>query len=106
MALRPRHAAQRVRESATQAEDRDQLNEIGQWRWIFKRVRAVSVEETAAVGPQLFDDFLRSDRALTDGLVGYRVHHRLALSVHHRLTVWAGLPDLHRFDQFHCVVRF
>src|SRR5438034_11731937 len=30
MALRTRHAAKCVRESATQAEDRDQLNEIGQ----------------------------------------------------------------------------
>ena len=69
MALRPRHAAQCVRESATQAEDRDQLNEIGQRRWIFKWVSAVGIEKSAAISPQLFNNFLRCDRALSDGLV-------------------------------------
>src|SRR6266496_6407915 len=64
MALRPRHAAQRVRESATQAEDRDQLKEIGERRWIFKRVSAVGVKKSAAISAQLLDDFLRCDRAL------------------------------------------
>src|SRR6266536_302151 len=73
MALRPRHAAKCVRKSATQAEDRDQLNEIGQRRWLFKRVSAVGVKKSAAISAQLLDDFLRCDRTLSDGLVGYRV---------------------------------
>ena len=81
-----------------------QFNEIRKRSWIFERVRAVGVEETAAVGAELLDDFLRSDRALRDGLVGHGVHDRLALRVHHRLAVWLGLLDLHRFDQFRRVI--
>src|SRR5438445_772014 len=106
MTLRPRHSPEGVCERAPQRENGNQLNEIGQRRWIFKRVSAVGVEKSAAISAQLFDNFLRCDRALSDGLVGYRVHHWLALAIHHRHTVWAGLLDLHRFDKFYRVVRF
>src|SRR5205823_12505058 len=57
MTLRPRHSPEGVCERAPQRENGNQLNEIGQRRWIFKRVSAVGVENSAAISAQLFDNF-------------------------------------------------
>ena len=42
--------------------------EVRQRRWIRVRVRAVGVEEAAAVGPQVLDKLQRGDRSLRDRL--------------------------------------
>ena len=67
-------------------------------------MRAVGVEESAAVGAEFLDDLLRSHRTLRDGLLGDGVHYRLAVGIE------AGLPSaprcwhLLRFHELHLVV--
>ena len=67
---------------------------------------AVGVEETAAIGSPLFDDLLRRDRPLRDGLRGDRVHHRLALRVDRRLAIGVDVLHVLRLDEFRRVVGF
>jgi hypothetical protein len=64
------HLAQRHREARRYEEDRQQLQKIRQRSWIFERMGAVGIEETTTVRPEHLDRFLRSDRALGDGLCG------------------------------------
>ena len=51
-----------------QQEDQQHLDEIGERRRVFVGRCGVGVDETAAVGAQLFDDFLRRHRAAGDRL--------------------------------------
>ena len=50
MAGRAGHPAQGYRERRADEEDREHLQEIGERRRILERMRAVGVEEAAAVG--------------------------------------------------------
>ena len=68
-------------------------------------MRAVGIEESAAVGAQHLDGFLGCDRSLGDHLVGDRVHYRFAIGPHHWFAVGDSLHLL-RFDQLDCVIRF
>ena len=104
MALRSGHPAQRVGQPGRNHENGKHLQIIAQRRGILKRMRAVGVEESAAVRAQHLDRFLRSDRALRDHLVGDCIHHRLAIVADDWFAVG---PSLHllRLDQFYRVVR-
>ena len=62
------HAAQGVRQACANHEDRQDLHEVRQGCRVLKGVGTVGVEETAAVGAQHFDRFLRCHGALPDGL--------------------------------------
>ena len=53
------HAAVRVRQRRRNAEDEQHLDHVGDRRRVLERMRAVGVEEAAAVGAELLDDFLR-----------------------------------------------
>src|SRR5208282_6359618 len=66
---------------------------------------AVGIEETASVGAQHFDGFLRSNWALRDGLISYGVHDRLAIRANGWLSVRPYMRDLLRLNQLHRVVR-
>ena len=67
-------------------------------------MRAVGVEEAAAVGAELLDDLLRGHRSLRDRLRGDRIHHRLAAGVNRRLAIGADVLDLLRLHQLYRVV--
>ena len=62
------HAAEGVSEAGGDEEDHQHLNEVGERRWIFERMRGVGVEEAAAVSSDHLDGFLRSDWTLRNGL--------------------------------------
>ena len=64
------HLAEGVRQGRADREDREHLEQIRQRRRILVRMRRVGVDETAAVGAELLDDFLRRDRSLGDHLRG------------------------------------
>src|SRR5581483_597276 len=66
---------------------------------------AVRVEKAAAVGAELLNDFLRRDRALSDGLVGDCIHDLLALSLKDGLSRCIHFGDLHWLDKLCRVVR-
>ena len=68
VARRAGHAAQRISEARADDEDRKNLQEVRERRRILIGMRAVGVEESAAVGAQHLDGFLRGHRALADGL--------------------------------------
>ena len=51
-------------------EDAQDLQKIGEGRRVFERMRGVRIEETAAIGAEHLDGFLRGHRALGDGLGG------------------------------------
>ena len=68
-------------------------------------MRAVGVEEAAAVGAVFLDDLLRCDRALRDGLRRNGVHHRLAAGIDRGLAIGIDVLHLLRLDQLHRVVR-
>jgi hypothetical protein len=53
------HAAEGVGQRGRNAKDEHHLDEIGEGRRVLERMRAVGVEEAAAVGAQLLDRFLR-----------------------------------------------
>src|SRR5215475_746561 len=99
MPLRTGHAPQRVSEATTNSENRNQLDEVGQWSWVLKRVSAVGVEKSAAVCAQFLDDFLGCNRTLCNGLRGDRIHYGLALGIEYRLAVRRGFLYLHGLDQ-------
>ena len=103
--LRTGHSPQCVGEATAYSEDREHLNQVRQRSRVLKRMRAVGVEKAAAVCSEFFDDLLRSNRALCDGLIRHGIHHGLAVAVDHRLAVRADLLHLHRFDQFRRVIR-
>ena len=105
MALRSGHAAERVGQARGDGENGKHLQIIAERGGILEGMGAVGIEETAAIGAQHLDGFLRRDRALRDGLVGDRIHHWLAVLADHRLAIRSGLLDLLRFDQLHRVIR-
>src|SRR5207245_11633457 len=55
--------------SRRNGEDAGHLEEVRERSWILKGMRAVGVEEAAAVRAELLDDFLRGDRSLRDRLL-------------------------------------
>lgn len=69
MFLRSRHPAKRVGEARGDGEDGEHLYEVGERRRVLKRVRAVGVEESAAVRAPHLDRFLRSHGPLRDCLL-------------------------------------
>ena len=69
----PHHLAERVAKRGGDREDREHLDEIGDGGRVFERMRRVHVEETAAVGAELFDDDLRRRRSERDDLLGDRL---------------------------------
>ena len=70
MLRRAGHASECVRKSGGDGEDRKEPDQIGKRRGILKRMGAVGVKETAAVGAPLLDEFLRCQRSLGDNLIG------------------------------------
>ncbi len=62
------HLAESVSEARGNQEDHQRFHEIAERRWIFVWVRGVRVHKAAAVGADHLDGFLRSHRALRDGL--------------------------------------
>ena len=64
------HPSKRVGEPRPQAEDRNHLEEICKRCRVLKRMRRVRIEESASVCAQFLDDFLRSNRTLSDALFG------------------------------------
>ncbi len=74
-------------------------------RWVLKWMSAVGIEETATVRSELLDELLRSNRALRDGLLGNRVHHRLAVGAHRWLAIGSQMRNLLRLHDLHRVVR-
>ena len=64
------HGAQRHGEAGGDEEDGEELQEVREGGGVLEGVRAVGVEEAAAVGAQHLDGFLRSDGALRDRLRG------------------------------------
>src|ERR1700731_2909192 len=68
MTWRTGDASQRISESSGNDEDGKHLQEIGDRRWIFKRMSAVGVEESAAVRAQHLDSFLRGYGSLSNRL--------------------------------------
>src|SRR5579859_1027841 len=105
MTLRSGHSSQRISKASRNDEDREHLQEIAERRGILKWVRAVGIHETAAVGAQHLDGFLRGNRPLRDGLLSDRVHQRLAISIEYGLSILPDLLHLLRLDQFHRVIR-
>ena len=77
VARRAGHAAQRVGEPGGNDEDGEDLEEVGERRGVLEGMGAVGVEESAAVGAQHLDGFLRGDRALADGLGLRRLLERM-----------------------------
>src|SRR5215467_10414745 len=65
----------------------------------------VCIEKTAAIRSQFLDDFLRSNRSLSYGLLVDRIPNGLPLTVHHRLAVGTGFLDAHRLSQLYVVIR-
>ena len=72
-AVSPRsgHRSERVGEARRDGEDAEHRQEVRQRRRVLERVRAVGVEEAAAVGAELLDDLLRRHRPLRDRLLGH-----------------------------------
>ncbi len=64
------HPSEGITERSRDQEDRDNLDEVGKWCGIFKRVGGVRIEETAPVYTQLFDRNLRCSRTQRDCLGG------------------------------------
>lgn len=63
-----RHLAKRDRQRCGQYGNRKQSNEICQRRRIRIRMRLLCVEETTAIGSQVFDEFQRGHWPLRDDL--------------------------------------
>ncbi len=59
-------------------------------------MRAVRIEEAAAVRPQFLDNLLRSRRPLRDHLLTHRLHRRLTVGPVHRFAVGTELRRLVR----------
>src|SRR5580692_5061014 len=104
--LRSRHPAKRVGETCTDSEDREHLEKIGKGRRVLKWVSAIGVEKPAPIRAEFLDDFLRGHRTLRNGLLGHRIHDRLAVGTDHWLTVRTHSLHLLRLYQRDFVVRF
>ncbi len=89
MPRRSRHLPQRVGQRRTDRKDQNQLEEIRQRIRIFKRMRAIGIEESAAVGPEFLDHFLRSCRAPRNRLFLYDLCRCLSVRAGrlHRLRI-------------------
>ena len=105
MPLRTGHAPQRIGQAAANGKDREYLNEIRKRGRILKRMCTVCVEETAAIGAELLNDFLRSHRTLRDVLRRHRVHELLSIGTQYRFAACINFWDLHGLNQFRGVVR-
>src|SRR5215510_15116522 len=88
MFLRSGHTAERVGQPRRYGEDREHLQQVRERRRVLVWVRAVGVEEAAAVRAPLLDEFLRSDRPLSDLLLGYGLSRRLAVGVGFLNLLW------------------
>ena len=64
------HPAEYVGERSADRENRDNLYKIRQRRRVLERMRGIGVEESAAVGAEHLDRYLRSHGADRDGLLG------------------------------------
>ena len=64
----PHHLAEGVSQSAGDQEDQEHLEQVRERRRVFERMRGVGVEESAAIGAEHLDRFLRCHRSLRDGL--------------------------------------
>src|SRR5579864_1228069 len=105
MPLRSGHATQRVREACGDYEDGKHLQKVAEGRGIFKWVCAIGIHESAAVGAQHLDGFLRRNWPLRDGLLSDRVHQRFAISIEYWLAILSDLLHLLRFNKLHRVIR-
>ena len=65
------------------AKIRTICKKIGERSGILERVGAVGAEESAAVGAEFLDDFLRGDRALRDHLLRHDLRGGLAVRARH-----------------------
>ncbi len=63
------HLAEHIGQPGRDHEDHKHLQKVGERRGIFERMRGVGVEESAAVGAQHLDGFLRGHRPLRDHLL-------------------------------------
>ena len=68
----PDHLAEGVGQPGRDQEDQDHLQEVGEGGRVLERVGGVGIEESAAVGPELLDGLLRSNRSLRDRLRPHR----------------------------------
>ena len=89
------HAAEHVGQAGADGEDQQDLDEVGQRVGVLERMRRVGVEEAAAVGAQDLDDFLRSNRALCDDLLGAFQRGRLGIGAQ---VLRHALPNEHQSD--------
>ena len=103
------HAAQVIRQSAADAEDRQHLDEVGERRGVLEGMRRVGVDVAAAIRAEHFDRDLRRHRALHDELFvhGLVFHDSFAVFVHHRLAfvVHLGHGNLIRLNELRLRVR-
>ncbi len=83
VAARTGHKSERVGERRRNGENQKKLDKICQRRGIFERMRAVGVEEAAAVRAEHLDRFLRGHRALRDDLLGDGLRGGLAVGARH-----------------------
>ncbi len=97
-------AAEMIGHRAADAQQREHLEEIREWRGIFKRVRGVGVRVTAAVGAKHLDGHLRRHRTLNNRLRVERLvfHHRISLGINDGFSIRIVFLDgnglrLHQF---------
>ena len=95
MSLVLHHTPQIPGQRARDREDREHLQEIGQWRRILEGVCSVGIDIAAAIGAEHLDRDLRSHRALHDGLRVHDLvdHDRFAVGTVDDLAVRIGLLD-------------
>jgi hypothetical protein len=84
-------------------QDGQHLQEVGERRRVFQRMRRIDIEEATAIGTQLLDGHLRGHRADGNALLvaGDFFGQRLIFVVKQRLTVGAELRllELDRFER-------
>ena len=74
------HAAEHEAEGSRDQQDEDHLEKVGERRRVLVRMRGVDVEEAAAIGAELLDGELRSDRALRDYLLAALERRRMDIA--------------------------
>src|SRR5260370_42175646 len=73
MALRARHASERASHPGWNCKNQHHLEKTRKGSWIFKRMSAVGVEESAPICTEFLNHFLRRDRALRNDLLSHRL---------------------------------
>ncbi len=108
----PRHAAEGDGERCGNQEDGEHLEQVRERRRVLKRMRAVRVEEAAAVGAEHLDGFLRSDGTLRNSLRGNSLRGGFAVGACRRDglrldelcgVVWAEVLNNALRDKKQCV---